>query len=204
MQNDMKLSIERGLPPSHFLEPAWASEPLTQTLKEADIPFSLPQADEDISLIAKQENGDVIGQCSAYRAIKFWKHLETLDSTHQNEPTKVFINIHKIAARAEIQYLQEIQESKENAFHSAGIAVLPNYRGRQLGLKMRKVQIELCRKNKATILFCITTNKYSAKTVEQCGFSKIADFPYPQLATEVNAQCLRNLTDSFTVWCVKV
>lgn len=204
MLTNMNIRIEGGLPPHKFFGPAWASEPLTKELDGTNILFALPLPDNDISLKSVNEDGEVVGQCSANRAIKYWKHLDGIDASEQNSSTQIFIKIHKKAVLVEKKYLEQIDELEENAFHSAGIAVLPNYRGQELGLSMRKVQIDLCRTHNATTLFCETTNKFSAKTVAQCGFSKIAEYSYSDLAREFNADCLKKLDDFFTIWCLKV
>jgi GNAT superfamily N-acetyltransferase len=194
--------FQTGLPPHEFFPKAWASEPLTGVLKETNIPFALPMPDEDVSLVA-QEGDQVIGQCSSNRVVKYWSHLEKVDASDQDLSTRVFIAIHKKAVKDEQTYLEQIGESSETAFHSAGIAVLPEYRGRQLGLQMRERQISLCKDNKMKSLFCETTNRYSAATVESFGFTKIAQYPYETLAKELEHPDLSTLDDCFTVWCLR-
>ena len=155
-----KLTLERGLPPHDFLAKAWASEPLSNVLNGTNIAFALPEPDEDISLIAKDD---------------------------------------------EKKYLQAINQSEELAFHSAGIAVLPDYRGLNLGQTMREKQIAICVEQQATTLFCETTNRFSAATVEQFGFFKIAVYSYKDLAVELESSDLNKLKDdSFSVWCRRI
>ncbi len=194
------LQFEKGLPPT-FLVEAWASEPLTTALKETNIPFALPEPDANISLIVK-ESDEVIGQCSANKASRYWSHLENIEVGEQNLSTQIFISIHKKAVAAEREYLKKIQESEETSFHAAGIAILPSHRGRGLGKDMRERQIELCKANGMRTLFCETTNRYSAGTVEPYGFVKVAEFLYKKLAEELNCSELSGLgDDAFTVWC---
>lgn len=198
-----KLSFIKGIPPHDFFEKAWASEPLTSVLQETNIPFALPNADEDISLIAKDEEA-VVGQCSTNRVTKYWEHVSNVNPLNQNLSTQIFISIHKKAVEKEMNYLNEIEEPVERSFHSAGIAILPDYRGRKIGSAMRAQQIELCRAYGATTLFCETTNRFSAATVENIGFIKIAEYPYSELADELKHESLKKLNDSFTVWCLRV
>jgi GNAT superfamily N-acetyltransferase len=94
-----------------------------------------------------------------------------------------------------------IFEGMGNPTHSAGIAVLPEYRGNNFGLTLRAKQIEICKEKKATTLFCETTNRFSAVTVEKAGFFKIAAYPYKDLAVELSHSDLNKLDDSFSVWC---
>lgn len=203
MNSNINLSFARGIPSHDFFEKAWASEPLTSVLKETNIPFALPMPDEDISLIAK--NGEmVVGQCSTNRVVKYWNHVKQLNPTEQNVSTRLFVNIHQKAVEAEQSYLKEINESEENAFHSAGIAVLPEYRGNKVGLLMRAKQIEICRENNASTLFCETTNRFSAATLQTFGFTKIKEYPYSKLADDLDYAQLSNLDDSFTVWCLRI
>lgn len=197
------LNFANGIPAHAFFEKAWASEPLTDVLKETNIPFALPEPDSDISLIAKHEE-EVVGQCSTNKVLNYWNHVGEIDSTDQNLSTQIFIRIHKKAVETEREYLNQINEPIENSFHSAGIAVLPNYRGKNIGLSMRAKQIELCKKHKATTLFCETTNRFSAATVDKFEFIKIAEYPYSKLADELNHKDLKKLEDSFSVWCLKV
>lgn len=145
MYSQIKLTFEQGIASHDFFEKAWASEPLTNVLRETNIPFALPGADEDISLIAKHEGNSIIGQCSANRVAKYWSHLESINSENQNLSTQIFIQIHKKAIEVEKKYLKQICEPIERSFHSAGIAVLPNYRGKGVGLAMREKQIEVCK-----------------------------------------------------------
>lgn len=198
------LSFDGGFPPKDFFGKAWASEPLTNTLQETDIPFALPAPDEDISLIAKNEQDFVVGQCSANRVVKYWKHLDEIDATDKNLSTQIFVAIHKKAVEDEKKYLKQKDVSIDQSFHSAGIAVLPEYRRKHIGLAMRTKQIELCKQHKATTLFCETTNLNSVGTVETLGFTKISEYPYSQLAGELNHPDLGNLQDSFTVWCLNI
>ncbi len=197
------VSFHKGLPPHEFFPKAWASEPLTNVLKETNIPFALPMPDEEFSLVA-QERDLIIGQCSANKATKYWTHLQTIHGDEENLSTRLFIAIHQKAVQDEQAYLRQIGESPETALHSAGIAVLPEHRGRQLGLQMRERQIALCKESKMTTLFCETTNHYSAATLEGFGFTKIAQYPYAELAEELKHPSLSALDDSFTVWCLRV
>lgn len=199
----ISLSFSRGLPSHDFFEKAWASEPLTNVLTKTNIPYVLPEPDKDISLIAKQEE-DVVGQCSTNRTRKYWDQVQKIDPKDQNLSTQIFAKIHKKAVEAEQKYLKELDASIEHSFHSAGIAVLPNFRGKKIGLSMRARQIKLCKEQKATTLFCETTNKFSATTVEKCGFTKIAEYSYSKLAEEFNHEGLKKLDDSFSVWCLKM
>ena len=198
-----KLTLERGLPPHDFLAKAWASEPLSNVLNGTNIAFALPEPDEDISLIAKDEE-KVIGQCSTNRVVKYWNHVDVIGKA-ENLSTEVFVKIHKKAVADEKKYLQAINQSEELAFHSAGIAVLPDYRGLNLGQTMREKQIAICVEQQATTLFCETTNRFSAATVEQFGFFKIAVYSYKDLAVELESPDLNRLKDdSFSVWCRRI
>lgn len=193
-------TIQKGIPTGDFFPKAWASEPLTDKLKGTNIPFALPSSDPDVSLVAK-EGDQVIGQCSANRVVKYWSHLDSVDLEGQNLSTRIFVAIHKKAVQVERAHLAEIKEPEEKALHSAGIAVLPEYRGRRLGLDMRARQIALCQELGMTALFCETTNRYSAETVRQFGFTQLAQYPYEALADELGHSDLSTLKDSFTVWC---
>lgn len=196
------ITFQTGLPPHEFFPKAWASEPLTGVLQGTNISFVLPMPDEDVSVVA-QEGNQVIGQCSSNRAVKYWRHLEKIDASDQNSSTRIFVAIHRKAVQDEQAYLKQIGESEETAFHSAGIAVLPEHRGHQLGLQMRAHQIRLCKVNKMRTLFCETTNYYSAATVESLGFTKIAHYPYADLARELKHPDLSTLNGSFTIWCLR-
>ncbi len=193
----------KGFPPADFFPKAWASEPLTGVLKGTDIFFALPLPDEDFSVVARIGE-KVIGQCSANRAVKYWSHVKQLDDSAQNPSTQIFIKIHRKAVQAEEDYLTKIGNRSESAFHSAGTAVLPENRGQGLGRLMRVRQISICKENGATALFCETTNRFSAATVESFGFTKIAEYPYEDLAREFQYPALSELKDRFTVWCLKV
>src|SRR5579862_1425634 len=199
--SNIKIMIEQGIPPQDFYEKAWASEPLTSVLANTNIPFALPEP--DISLIAKYKE-DVVGQCSSNRVVKYWDHLKNIDASQQNQSTQIFIQIHKKAIADEEKYLKQINEAKELSFHSAGIAVLPKFRGKQIGLMLRSKQIEICKERKATTLFCETTNSFSAATLENLGFVKLAAYPYKSLALELSYPELSKLNDSFSVWCRKI
>ena len=197
------ITFQNGLPPQEFFSAAWASEPLTAALQGTNIPFVLPGPDEDISIVAIRD-GEVIGQCSANRAQKHWNHIEILDVNAQNTSTQVFARIHRLAVEVEIKYFLANGELEKSAFHSAGIAVLPGNRGEGLGVAMRERQIQVCREHGASFLFCETTNRYSAATVEQCGFVRLAQFQYALLAEMFNHPPLASIEDQFTVWCLRI
>jgi hypothetical protein len=200
----IKLTLSKGIPPQEFLGKAWSNEPLTTLLTNTNIPFSLPGIDEDISLVAKNEEGDVIGQCSANKAVKYWEHIESLDPSQQNLSTQIFIKINQKAIQDEQKHLNQIQEPREQAIHSAGIAVLPEYWGNEIGMTMREEQLKTCKANNATTLFCETTNLFSAATVRKFDFQKIAEYPYKDLARELSHEDLKRLDDSFTIWCKRI
>src|SRR5574342_369396 len=165
----IKVSFTKGLPPQEFFPKAWSDEPLSSALKleETDISFTLPLPDENVSIVAK-ENEIVIGQCSASSVIKYWDHLGAIDTTQQNARTRAFITIHQKAVHAE-------------------------YRGYGLGEWMRDRQITLCKEHKITTLFCETTDSFSAATVQPFNFTKIAEYPYKDLAVELECPELSKL-----------
>ena len=199
----LALSIKTGLPPPGDFFLAWVDEPLTGMLKETDVPFVLPAPDKDVSLVAEDADR-VVGQCATYKAVKYWTQIEALNPARQNLSTRIFVAIHKKAVKAEQDHLAQLREDPEKALHSAGMAVLSEYRGRRLGIAMRERQIAICKENKMTTLFCSTTNSYSAATVEPFGFVKIAEYSYGELAKELDHPDLAQLNDSFTLWCLKV
>ena len=196
--------IRPGLPPNEFYPKAWASEPLTKVLPETNISVALPFPDEVVSLVAMNSDQTVVGQCSANDVVKYWDHVEKFDAGQETISTQVFAQIHRKAATVEKQYLSAIQESLEASLHNAGIAVLPEYRGNGLGRQMVEHQVRVCKDGEKTTLFCETTNRYSAALMEPNGFTKVAEFPYDSLATELGRKPLSNLKDVFTVWCLKV
>ncbi len=202
-------SIERGIPGHQFFGPAWESEPLTKTLNQAngdetDVSFTLPFPDAEISYVAKDESKNDIGQCSANKAVKYWKHVEYLDASEKNRSTQIFTTIHKKAVEAETLFLKKAELSEETAYHNAGIAILPQHRQQGIATALTCKQIELCKEIGATSLFCETTNKLSAVIMNKLGFTKIADFSYSTLALELQIPALENLNDSFSVWYLKI
>ena len=200
---DKSWIFKRGLPSSAFLLKAWEGEPLTKALKGINVAFALPSSDPDISLFVVKGN-EIIGQWSANSAVTYWSHLETIYSTDQNFSTRVFIAIHKKAVKAEQEYLNRIGEPREKAFHNSGVAVLPEYRGQRLGMHMFERQIQLCRELNQTTFFCETTSRYSSAIVNALGFTRIAQYPYKQLAEELACGDLEALADSFSVWVLKI
>ena len=118
--------------------------------------------------------------------------------------TQIFVKIHRKAVEQEKLFLKSIAESVDQSYHNAGIAVLPSYRGFNIGLLMCAQQIDLCHQLGITTLFCETTNRFSARIVEKVGFIKIAEYPYAQLAEEFNYHDLKKIEDNFTVWCLKI
>lgn len=200
----IKFTLERGLPSMEFIKEAWASEPLTTALKETNIPLALPGPDNDISLVAIDEDKNIIGQCSANRVVKYWEHVNKADDSKENLSTKAFIKIHKKAIEDEQKYISKADHSSQSYLHNAGIAVLPKHRGNKIGFQMTTKQMEICSNKKVAGIFCETTNLFSAAIVEKIGFEKIAAYPYKDLAIELSQSELTNINDSFTVWCRKL
>lgn len=195
------ITTVKGLPSFEFIKSAWADEPLTAKLKGADIPFCLPPPDEDVSLLAQDVTGQVIGQCSANRAETYWNHVEQLDPTDQNESTQVFAKIHNLAVQTERDHFQFLDLDIKTAYHRAGIAILPEFRGQNLGRGMIEESVEECKKLGAKVIYCETTNRYSANLMEN--FELIREFPYSSLAVKFNAPKLSELDDSFSIWCYR-
>jgi hypothetical protein len=202
--NLVDLKLEHGLPEENLFK-AWKNEPLTKKLSGTNIPFALPLPDASMSIVAKYK-GRTIGQCSTSKTLTYWSHLDTLDVTRENKSTQTFVKIHQKAVTDEKKYLKEIEESEPQSLHSSGIAVLPKFRGNNLGFLMRKQQIKLCKyEQQATTLFCETTNSFSASTVKMANFYKIAEYPYKDLAIELEHPELAEIhDDSFSVWCLKL
>lgn len=202
------LSFEIGLPSSEFYAKAWASEPLTAALQQVNLLFALPPADHEKSKIAvvRPENKPalIIGQCSANEISTYWNHISSLNLAEQNKATHVFVAIHAKAVSAEQEYLKKLGISPNKVIHNAGIAVLPEYRGKGLGIAMMKQQMELSKKLNRSFLFCETTNRYSAEICRKLGFTEIASYPYKTLASELHSQDLLKINDSFTVWGAKI
>lgn len=201
--SNISLNYATGIPHEKFIAKAWVSEPLTEVLTGTDIALALPEPDENISLMALYQ-GEVVGQCATNLTRKYWNHVEQIPPAEANLPTQIFIKIHQKAVAVEKEYLQHIKASLESSFHSAGIAVLPEYRGKKIGLLLRAQQIDICKEHGATTLFCETTNRFSAATVKEHGFTKIAEFPYSQLADELGHAALKDIKDSFSVWCLRL
>lgn len=198
-------SIECGIPPHDFFGPAWESEPLTGVLKETNILRALPFPDAEVSYVAKDGEGGVIGQCSANAVTKYWEHLEQLETTGENLSTQIFVKIHQKAVAVERDHLRALGKSEGDSLHNAGVAVLPEHRGKRIGIILERAQIDLCRALGKTTLFCETTNRHSAQIMEKSGFEVVAKFPYAQLAEELGHPELKGLNgDAFTVWCLKI
>lgn len=70
--------------------------------------------------------------------LTYWRHLNTVDTTHENRSTQTFVKIHQKAVADEKKHLREIDKSEYQSLHSAGIAILPKFRGNNLGFFMRK------------------------------------------------------------------
>lgn len=87
---------------------------------------------------------------------------------------------------------------------SAGIAVVPRLRGQRIGKAMRARQIEVARENGMTGLFSETTNQYAAGTITPFSPELVAEFPYKDLARELNEPRLANINDSFRIWYKKI
>jgi pimeloyl-ACP methyl ester carboxylesterase/GNAT superfamily N-acetyltransferase len=202
-ENNLAIQFQIGVPSHDFFSKAWASEPLTGILKETNISYALPMPDENISLLAKKDD-QIIGQCSTNKALKYWSHLEKINVDDQNLSTRIFINIHKKAVALERAYLNQMGEAPETAYHNAGIAVLPEYRGHKLGIQLVEQQITLCRQNNIKFLFCETTNHFSAAIMENYKFTLIAQHRYSELGEELQHSNLSNLDDCFTIWCLKM
>lgn len=197
------LKLEPGLPEAGFFQEAWASEPLTTKLMGTNIPFALPSPETNLSIVAKYHE-TAIGQCSANQTSTYWNHINKIDCTYENKSTQTFVKIHQKAVADEKGYLKAIEESEAESLHSAGIAILPKFRGNNLGFFMRKEQIKVCKERQATTLFCETTNAFSASTVKKANFSLVAEYPYKDLAIELAEPELASIDDAFSVWCLKL
>jgi predicted N-acetyltransferase YhbS len=200
----MQIRLEYKLSPPGVLDSAWEDEPLSAKLPELDITMTMPPPDHDISLLAKNHNGDIIGHCMATRTFKIWQYLDNVDDSKLNASTRTLIAIHKKSVKDEQAHLRLLDTEQENSMHSAGIAVLPEYRGKRVGEMLRTAQIQMCHEQKATTLFCMTTNYFSALNVKKTGFTQIAEYPYKDLAVELQCDELDTLAGAFAVWCRKI
>lgn len=55
-----------------------------------------------------------------------------------------------------------------------------------------------------TGLFCETTNRYGAATITPYSPELVAEFPYKDLARELNAPRLAEINDTFKAWYKKI
>ncbi len=200
----MKTRLEYGLTPAGSLDRAWTGEPLTSILPELDVTVTMPPPDKALSLIAKNESGEIIGQCMAVRTVKIWEYLANVDDSKFNSSTRTLVALHKKSVADEQSHLNQLDEDQVHSIHSAGIAILPEYRGQGVGEQLRQQQIETCVKQKATTLFCMTTNYFSAMNVKKSRFEKIAEYPYQDLAVELSCDDLKKVEGEFSVWCRKL
>lgn len=69
---------------------------------------------------------------------------------------------------------------------------------------MRARQIEVARENGMTGLFSETANQYAAGTITPFSPELVAEFPYKDLARELNEPRLANINDSFRIWHKKI
>jgi hypothetical protein len=77
-------------------------------------------------------------------------------------------------------------------------------RGQGIGKAMRARQIEVVKDYNMTGLFCETTSRYGAGTITPYSPELVAEFPYKDLARELNAPQLAAINDSFKVWYKRV
>lgn len=200
---DNKISMRTGVPDIWFMREAWSDETLSVTLPGIDFDIAFPSPDPAMSLVAKL--GDrVVGQCAAHTAAKYWQHVERLGERGPNASTRAVSKIHTEVVAAEMRFLSDRGEVSERTMRSAGIAVVPSFRGQGIGKAMRARQIEIARDNDMTGLFSETTNQYAAGTITPFSPELVAEFPYKDLARELNEPRLAGINDSFKVWYKKV
>jgi GNAT superfamily N-acetyltransferase len=104
----------------------------------------------------------------------------------------------------EIRFLVDRAESFEETMRSAGIAVVPRVRGYGIGKAMRARQIDVARENGMAVPFSETTNGQAAGTITPFAPELVAEFPYKDLARELNKPKLAGINDSFKVLHKKV
>lgn len=200
--NKQDIVIIAGIPPNEFFPAAWADEPLTseQVLTGADIMYTLPHAAPERSHVATFQE-EVIGQCSLNDTATYWDHVNRLDASSQTQSTQTFVALHQLAAKAEKEYLDLLNEDVERSEHNAGIAVLPEHRGQGIGILMAEEQVKQSAARGKTTLFCETTNAHSSNIMKQLMFKPVVVHAYRDLAKETGNANLNNLDDSFSVWC---
>nr|WP_217344682.1 GNAT family N-acetyltransferase [Noviherbaspirillum sp. L7-7A]MBV0878854.1 GNAT family N-acetyltransferase [Noviherbaspirillum sp. L7-7A] len=200
---DNKISMRVGVPDILFMREAWSDETLSVKLPGIDFTVAFPPPDPAMSLVATL--GDrVIGQCAAQTAAEYWQHVERLGERGCNASMQAVGKIHARVVAAEMRFLSDRGEVSEETMRSAGIAVIPSFRGQGIGKAMRARQIEIARDNDLTGLFSETTNQYAAGTITPFAPELVAEFPYKDLARELNEPRLADINDSFTVWYKKV
>jgi GNAT superfamily N-acetyltransferase len=200
---DNKISIRTGVPDIWFMREAWSDETLTVKLPGIDFNVAFPPPDPAMSLVATL--GDrVVGQCAAQTVSTYWQHAERLGESGPNASTRVVGKIQTRVVAAEMRFLSERGEVSERTMRSAGIAVVPSFRGQGIGKAMRARQIEMARDNDMTGLFSETTNQYAAGTITPFAPELVAEFPYKDMARELNEPRLADIDDSFRVWYKKV
>ncbi len=178
-------------------------ETLTVALPKIDYGAAFPEPDQQTSFVAVK-NGKEVGQCSSQPTLRYWKNTERVSRHGLNSSTLAVFKIHDRVVELEKKHLEKIGETPEKSMRSAGIAVIPEERGYNIGKMMRNAQIEVTKKNGMTTLFSECTNTYSASTITPFAPEVVAEFPYKDLAIEISEPRLSTINDSFRVYCKKV
>lgn len=92
----------------------------------------------------------------------------------------------------------------DETMRSNGIAVVPRTRGQSIGTAMRARQVAVVQEYNMIDLFCETTSRYGAGTITPYLPELVAGFSCQDLARELNAPRLAEITDAFKVWYKKV
>lgn len=184
-----KIVIKRGLPSfneNKTFYDGWNSEPLTTKWLRVSmhVILTLFTQDHAVSFYASIK-GIPIGMTATASLDDYYKNFDTwvmsaLSRDDTTDDDKKFIEIHKMAREPVKLFIKTNSLENEVMYHNAGLMVPEIYRGKGISIKMMKHKL----KELDSIVFTSTTNKYSARVMEACGYKLLKSHNYCDLSVK--------------------
>lgn len=183
-----RLVIKLGLPSDAKFYEGWNTEPLTSKWLHVSM--------STISSLFKQDpmvsfhgviNNVAVGMTGTTPFDDYYKHFNAgtqsvLSDKDAQQDDRKFVEIQTKTKGVIDSYIKKHSLEDKKKYMNSGLMVSESHRGKGIGISLMQHKL----KQLKSIVFTTTTNKFSAKVMETCGYVLIALWKYRDLGVDSN------------------
>lgn len=186
--NKRRLVIRQGLPHDPKFYEGWNTEPLTTIWLNVSHYSIMSLFTQNLETSYYGTINDIpVGMTGTTPLDEYYEHFDSgvqkiSENVKSSDDDRKFVMIHLKAKGIINSYIREHSLGSKKKFHNSGLMVLKAYHGQGIGRELMKHKL----RELNSIVFTSTTNKYSARVMEQSGFKLIESLKYSDLNVSSN------------------